>query len=62
MPNAHVSARTVKISILKIEGTINKISHELSDYELVEEKKLSYDMSRKTMKKFLCCKWLIIPN
>ena len=49
MPSAHDSARIVKISILKKEGTI---SHELSDYELVEEKNLSYDMSRKTMKFF----------
>ena len=43
-----------KISILKIEGIIEKISYERRDYESVEEKSLSQDMSRKiTKKKFI---------
>ena len=48
---AHKSARIGKITILKIEGIIKKISCERRDYESVDEKSLSYAMSRKTTKK-----------
>ena len=47
----HKSARIDKISILKLEGIIKKISYELRDYESVDEKRLSKAMSRKTTKK-----------
>ena len=33
LPSAHKSARIAKISILKLEGTIKKISYEHRDYE-----------------------------
>ena len=51
LPIAHKSARIVKISILKLEGIIKKISYERRDYESVDEKSLSKAMSRKTTKK-----------
>ena len=52
LPIAHKSARIDKISILKLEGIIRKISYERRDYESVDEKKsLSKAMSRKTTKK-----------
>ena len=38
---AHKSAQINKISILKLEGTIKKISYERRDYESVDEKSLS---------------------
>ena len=41
LPIAHKSARIVKISILKLEGIIKKISNGLRDYESVDEKSLS---------------------
>ena len=39
LPIAHKSARIDKISILKSEGIIKKISYERRDYESVDEKK-----------------------
>ena len=51
LPIAHKSARIDKISILKLEGIIKKISYERRDYESVDGKSLSKAMSRKTMKK-----------
>ena len=51
LPIAHKSAQIDKISILKLEGIIKKISYERRDYELVDEKSLSKAMSRKTTKK-----------
>ena len=45
------SARIVKISILKWDWIIKKNSDVRRDYESVDEKSLSYAMSRKT-------KWL----
>ena len=51
LPIAHKKARIDKISILKLEGIIKKISYERRDYESVDEKSLSKAMSRKTMKK-----------
>ena len=41
VPSAHKSARIVKILILNIEGTIQKISNERRDYGSVDEKSLS---------------------
>ena len=41
LPIAHKSARIGKISILKLEGIIKKISYERRDYESVDEKCLS---------------------
>ena len=41
LPIAHKSARIDKISILKLEGIIKKISYERRDYESVDEKSLS---------------------
>ena len=43
--------RSAKILILILEGIIKKISYERRDYESVDEKSLSWAMSRKTMKK-----------
>ena len=43
--------RSAKNWILNKEGTIEKISYERRAYESVDEKSLSYVMSRKTMKK-----------
>ena len=40
MPSAHKSVRIAKISILKLEGIIKKISYERRDYEPVDEKSL----------------------
>ena len=40
-----------KILILNKEGIIEKISYERRAYESVDEKSLSYVMSRKTTKK-----------
>ena len=51
LPIAHKSARIHKISILKLEGIIQKISYERRDYESVDEKSLSKAMSWKTTKK-----------
>ena len=51
LSSAHKSARIAKISILKLEGTIKKISYERLEYESVDEKSLSYAMTRKTTKK-----------
>ena len=51
LPIAHKSARFDKISILKLEGIIKKISYERRDYESVDEKSRSKAMSRKTKKK-----------
>ena len=41
VPSAHKSVRIAKISILKLEGIIKKISYERRDYESVDEKSLS---------------------
>ena len=41
MPSAHKSVRIAKISILKLERIIKKISYERRDYESVDEKSLS---------------------
>ena len=41
LPSAYKSARIDKISILKLEGIIKKISYERRDYESVDEKGLS---------------------
>ena len=38
LPIAHKSARIDKISILKLEGIIKKISYERRDHESVDEK------------------------
>ena len=43
--------RSAKILILMLEGIIKKISYERRDYESVDEKSLSWAISRKTMKK-----------
>ena len=37
VPSAHKSVRIAKISILKLEGIIKKISYERRDYESVDE-------------------------
>ena len=42
LPSAHKSSRIVKILILKLEGTIKKISYQRRDYDSVDEKSLSY--------------------
>ena len=41
VPSVHKSVRIAKISILKLEGVIKKISNERRDYESVDEKSLS---------------------
>ena len=41
LPISYKSARIDKISILKLEGIIKKISYERRDYESVDEKSLS---------------------
>ena len=41
VPGAHKSAKIAKISNLKLEGTIKKISYERRDYESVDLKSLS---------------------
>ena len=41
MPKAYKSVRIDKISILKLEVIIKKISYERHDYESVDEKSLS---------------------
>ena len=43
--------RSAKILVLNKEGIIEKISYERRAYESVDEKSLSYVMSRKTTKK-----------
>ena len=43
--------RSAKILILILEGIIKKISYERRDHESVDEKSLSWAMSRKTTKK-----------
>ena len=43
--------RSAKILILILEGIIKKISYERRDYESVDEKSLSWAMSRKTKEK-----------
>ena len=45
------SARIDKISILKLEGIIKKISYERRDYESVDKKSLSQLCLDKTTKK-----------
>ena len=62
------SARIDKISILKLEGIIKKISYERRDYESVEEKSLSQlcleklrkkkNSGTKVLKKMKICKFL----
>ena len=51
VPSAHKSVRIAKISILKLEGIIKKISYERRDYESVDENSLSEALSRKTTKR-----------
>ena len=51
VPSAHKFALIAKISILKLEGIIKKISYDRRDYESVGEKNLSYSLFRKTTKK-----------
>ena len=51
VPSAHKSVRISKISILKLEGIIKKISYERRDYESVDENSLSEAMSRKNYEK-----------
>ena len=51
VPSAHKSVWISKISILKLEGIIKKISYERRDYESVDENSLSEAMSRKTTKR-----------
>ena len=46
LPIAHKSAQIDKISILKLEGIIKKISYERRDYESVDEKSLSKAVSK----------------
>ena len=41
VPSGHNSARITKISIVKLEGIIEKNSYERRDYESVDEKSLS---------------------
>ena len=41
LPIGHKSARIGKMSILKLEGIIKKISYERRDYESEDEKSLS---------------------
>ena len=41
VPSAHKSVRIAKISFLKLDGIIKKISYERRDYESVDEKGLS---------------------
>ena len=41
LPSVHNGAQISKISILKLEGTIKKISYERRDYKSVDEKSLS---------------------
>ena len=43
--------RSAKILISILEGIIKKISYEHREYESVDEKSLSWAMSRKTTKK-----------
>ena len=49
LPIAYESAQIDKISVLKLEGIIKKISYERRDYESVEEKSLPQAMSRKKL-------------
>ena len=51
MPIAHKSARIGKISILKLEGIIKKISYERRDYESVDEKSLSLRLCLEKLQK-----------
>ena len=54
VPSTHKSVRIAKKkkkSILKLEGNYKKNSYEHRDYESVDEKCLSYSMSRKTTKR-----------
>ena len=51
VPSAHKSVRIAKISILKLEGIIKKISYERRNYDSVDEKSLSWAMFRKNTKK-----------
>ena len=50
-PDRTNSSCIAKISFLKYEGIIKKISYERRAYESVDEKRLYYVMSRKTTKK-----------
>ena len=47
-PSVPIWHRLAKLSILILEGIVKKISYELRDYESVDEKSLSWAMSRKT--------------
>ena len=47
LPIGHKSARIGKISILKLEGIIKKISYERRDYESEDEKSLCLEKLRK---------------
>ena len=51
LPSVLIWHRLAKLSILILEGIIKKISYERRDYESVDEKSLSWVMSRKTTKK-----------
>ena len=46
VPSACKSARISKNSILKLKGIIKKMSYERRDYESVDEKSLSWTMTR----------------
>ena len=52
MPGVHKCVRIAKITILRLEGIIKKISYDCRDYESVDEKSLYKVMSRKTTKKY----------
>ena len=41
VPSVHKSVRIAKISILRLEGIIKRISYKRRDYESVDEKSLS---------------------
>ena len=47
----HIWHRLAKLSSLILEGITKKISYESRDYESVDEKSLSKDMSQKTTQK-----------
>ena len=50
--SVHFKGRLTKIFIFILEGILEKISYERRDYQSVDEKILSYAMSRKTTKKY----------
>ena len=51
VPSAHKSVLIAKISILKLEGIIKKISYERRDYESVDEKSLYLKLSPEKRRK-----------